>query len=569
MKTLRICFFVLVSVKLLFSQELDQAEVKVLEGFNPEIPESEKIKETTDFIDTTEIDKSQTYSFLNKTLDISYESRPLKSAKLSGEKLSEIKRVLIFLGGGTHSLHSKISYNSLRKDYYSYGVIFNQFSNSYKVRYDDVSRNDDMFKNSLINLKTFIKKIGDKNIFFANLDYDRRTSNYEEDIPVSSQCVDCNLNRFSYSKFGISLFSKELSDHELKYKTKFFISDLNELAENQIHFRSILSKYVYNYPVTLKLEFNNYINYSKTDSLSSREKTDVKEFLVSPSASLIEYGLDFNIALDMYFQTDLIDGSSFEFFPQFQISKHLVKNILFVGGGIRSVRVRNTIKSLSDENPYIIDLGTNQINEQDIPVSLNLKSTDIKNELYLQMENVIGKDEIFNGSVSYGKITNLPFYYWINLDKNGRFYFSYIDVWRLRANANYKWKINDLISINASINYFNYDTTVSNKENINGNFGVSFNLDEKIKVNTSMSYLGERKSLRASGDFETSMIEVNWLGEYVLNPQLHANISVDYNYTNSISGYLRINNILNSKQEMWQGYRQIGINAWFGLSYSF
>ena len=84
-----------------------------------------------------------------------------------------------------------------------------------------------------------------------------------------------------------------------------------------------------------------------------------------------------------------------------------------------------------------------------------------------------------------------------------------------------------------------------------------------------MSYLGERKSLRASGDFETSMIEVNWLGEYVLNPQLHANISVDYNYTNSISGYLRINNILNSKQEMWQGYRQIGINAWFGLSYSF
>ena len=108
----------------------------------------------------------------------------------------------------------------------------------------------------------------------------------------------------------------------------------------------------------------------------------MKEFLVSPSASLIEYGLDFNIALDMYFQTDLIDGSSFEFFPQLQISKHLVKNILFVGGGIRSVRVRNTIKSLSDENPYIIDLGTNQINEQDIPVSLNLKSTDIKNELY-------------------------------------------------------------------------------------------------------------------------------------------------------------------------------------------
>ena len=42
----------------------------------------------------------------------------------------------------------------------------------------------------------------------------------------------------------------------------------------------------------------------------------------------------------------------------------------------------------------------------------------------------------------------------------------------------------------------------------------------------------------------------------MLNPQLH-NISVDYNYTNSISGYLRIN-ILNSKQEMCKG-----IANWF------
>ena len=47
------------------------------------------------------------------------------------------------------------------------------------------------------------------------------------------------------------------------------------------------------------------------------------------------------------------------------------------------------------------------------------------------------------------------------------------------------------------------------------------------------------------------------------------NISIDYNYTNSIAGYLRINNILNSKEEMWRGYREIGLNAWLGLSYSF
>ena len=71
----------------------------------------------------------------------------------------------MFFGGGTHSIHSDVSFNSLRKDDHSYGVIFNQFSNRYKVCYDDVSKSDDIFKSSLINLKTFVKKISNKNIF--------------------------------------------------------------------------------------------------------------------------------------------------------------------------------------------------------------------------------------------------------------------------------------------------------------------------------------------------------------------------------------------------------------------
>ena len=448
-------------------------------------------------------------------------------------------------------------------------MILNQSSNRYKVCYNDQAIEADIFKNSLVNFKAFGKKIGEKNIFVVNLDYDRKTSNYEEVFLGPSECENCNLNRFSYSKFGISMFSKVLSNDELKHKTNFFISDLNELSENQIHVSSILSKYVYDLPIFLKLEFNDYINYSITDSFSSRQKTDVKEFLVSPSTLIQKYDINFNIGVDVHYQTDLTNSRSFVFFPQLKISKHLVKNILFIEGGVRSVRVRNTIKSFSEENPYIKALGTNQKYEGDSPVSLNLKSTDIKNELFLGMKNVTGKDEIFDGSVSYGKICNMPFYYWINSGKNGRFYSSYVDLWRFRANANYKWQINDLVGINASVNYFNYDTVVSNKENINGNFGISLNLDEKIKLNTSISYLGERKSLRANSNFETSMVEVNWLDEYILNPQIHANVSIDYNYTNSITGRLIINNILNSKQEMWQGYREIGLNAWFGVSYIF
>ena len=92
-------------------------------------------------------------------------------------------------------------------------------------------------------------------------------------------------------------------------------------------------------------------------------------------------------------------------------------------------------------------------------------------------------------------------------------------------------------------------------------------MDEKIKFNTSLSYIGKRQSLKGenfNGDYF-----VDWDQVYELNSQFHANIFIDYHYTNSIMAYLRINNILNSKQELWKGYQEIGRNAWFGLSYSF
>ena len=91
---------------------------KIKQIFEPfmmaESPESEKIKESTQFLDTTKMDKTQEYSFVEKTLNTNYEIRPLKSAKVSGEKLSDLYRSTMLLGGGTHfSSVSNITYNSV------------------------------------------------------------------------------------------------------------------------------------------------------------------------------------------------------------------------------------------------------------------------------------------------------------------------------------------------------------------------------------------------------------------------------------------------------------------------
>ena len=542
------------------AQDINPTQVTVIEGFKPKIPESEKIKEVTQFSDTTKIDRTQKYSFVEKTLNTHYEIRPLKSAKVSGEKQSDLFRSTIMLGGGfpLTSL-SSVSVNSLRKDNYSYGLTFNHFTS----RYSD--ENSEKYRNSLNQMHIFGKKIGEKNIFVVNLDYDRKSIKHKYRLSPES-ITNTDKNRFSYSKIGSTIFSRELSDYKLKHRTHFFISDLNELSENQIHLTTYLSKNIKGYPIQLIVDLDNFINYANTDS-EDILKTDVKILQLNSFISIEKYDFDIDLGFSSDYILDDLNGAEIGLFPYVNISKCLVKDILYIEGGLENNGYRNTIKSLSDDNPYIYAFATNQDVVFDDFNTLDLRTTE-ENEAYLYLKNVIGKDEVFEGKLSYAYIVNAPIFYKVPYYPNGKYLSSYIDVCRLHVNANYEWQINDLVRIQASANYFNYDTIVSNKENINGNLGVSLNLDEKIKMNTSVSYLGKRKSV---GGLQDSLqnYHINYNDIFDLSHQFHTNISIDYNYTKSISSYLRINNIFNSKQDMWEGYQEIGINARLVFSYSF
>ncbi|MBT3417446.1 MAG: hypothetical protein HN427_01585 [Flavobacteriales bacterium] len=536
----------------LSAQDINPTEVTVVEGFIPSIPSSKKITETASFTDTVEIDKSQTYTFIDKIIDANYKAKPLKAASVSGEKLSDLYASKVTLNFGSHfTTLSKITVNSLRTNNFSYGLTLNHFSNSYREK---------KYKNSLNQVNLYGKKIGEKNIIVSNFQYDRRTAFYFQELSITAD-EKYFRNRFAYTKLGASIMSKELSADLLKHYTTFFISDLNEQSENQIHLSSVLSKTIKGYPINLELEFNNYLNYSREEISFGREKRNIKSFHFSPSTSFSKYGFDFDLGLELHYQSDEFD-SIMEIFPQIKITKELVKNILSVEGGVRHSENRHTIKSLSEANPYIHSFGTNQgIIGNDYTLSLKTTDTD---EFYVSMRNVLGKDEVFTGSVAYGHVKNLQSFVLTSNSNYNRFVAQYQDVWQLHANANYEWQINDLLGIQANVNYYNWgDVTVSQSAKVDAEASLSVNFQDRIKVYPSISYLGERTSESRIFDFEPS-------SEFTsLDPQFHANLAIHYNYSELMSAFVKINNITNSKKDIWEGYREIGINALFGLSYSY
>ena len=581
MKLSKIFIVILFSTSQLLAQEIGTTEVMVVEGFIPTIPQASRLNEKAAFADTIQKVRTQQYTLVETDLKSNYKTRPLKAAKVKPDKIAQLYTSKVGIAfGNALTTKASVLHNSKRSKTLSYGILLNHFANKYEIPYyinPDAPHLAEvvyphLVKNSKNTMHLYAKKMSASHIFTGNLDYDRRTAFYRNTNPdLSSE--ENYRNSFVYTKLSFSAISKELSADKLKHYTTFFVSDLNELSENQIHLNTNLRKTVNGLPFLLEIELNDYFNYNNPDS--KFESTNVQSFHFSPSTSLTKYGFDFNLGLKFHY---LSDGTPFDVSPQIKATKELVKDVLLVFGGLRHREQRHTLKSLSDENPYIHSYGTNQTILSGNAILQNLKRTDT-DELYVTMRNVLAKDEVFEGSVAYGIVQNFAHFVCADNLNYNRFLVDYIDVKQLHVNVNYIRKINEIIDLNANANYYNWDIEVYHKPNFTFDISAPINLRNKIKVTPSINYLGEKKAKQEyrliSGDpidLDRGFLFSDSAVPYTLSElpsQIHMNLGVYYNYTKNISAFLKLNNLTNSKQDVWIGYREVGFNGLLGLNYSF
>ena len=544
MKLNKLFFVFLLSITSVFAQDINTTQVKVVEGFKPTIPEASRLNENATFADTIKKDRTQNYEVIDAALKSDYKTKPLAAAKVKADKIPKLYQSKISLGTG-YRVGSKISaiYNSVRSKDMSYGVIFNHFNNNVKIDEKLAGKSDN-------NLHLYAKKIRKDKIYIANLDYERIGA-FTYGIGTDKKDIegfDNNpyYNRFSYTKFSISAINTDKNSNKIIRNTTFFISDLNERSENQIHLSTDLSKTINGLPFALEIELNDYMNYNNPDTRF--ESTSVQSFHFSPSTSISKYGVDFNLGLELHY---LSDGTPFEVFPQIKVTKELVQDVLLVYGGLRHSEQRHTFKTLSDENPYIHSSGTNQSIFGENTIQQNLKTTDT-DELYVVIRNLLGDNEVFEGSIAYGTVQNFAHFVGVTNGIYNRFQVDYLDVTQFHANANYDREINNIISLNVNADYYKWDKEVYHKPNFTANISAPINLRNKIKVAPSVSYNGIRMSQNSE-----------------LPPQFYANLGVYYSYSKQLSAHFQLNNLTDSKQDIWSGYREVGFNCVFGLNYSF
>ena len=540
----------------IFSQDLKTTEIRVVEGLDVSVPDANKLNVKAFFMDTTKIDKTQKYSFVDKAIYSSFNARPLTAARIKNKNQINTNSTNISLAFGNNSYQSgKFNFSKMHNRSFYYGVGLSIQNSEFNTSTDELNV---VRKNPVFYL--YAKNIFKKNIVSSKISHQRITTNHGFSKSSESQ--------FSYSELSLKMNSRG-KDNSFDHISEISLKDLNSKIENHVFIGTEISKTINSIPIALKLEFNNYLNYQNNDDILDREELDVKILDISPKLSFAKYGFDINIGFNLGIENNNAENTA-DIFPLIEISKELVDNVINLSFGVDRSDYRNTLTSLTKENPYLHSFGLNDHEDPSLHIvdtinfSHKLETTDIY-EAFLNLDNKLSKNEMLSFKLAYGKILNHHSFILTTINDQRKFEIQYLDVWQFRANATYQKQFNNLIALNIDINYNWLDEVVSNKAELTGQISLPVTLRNKIKATPSLSYVGSREALILSGLFiepaEYETIQLDHL--YFLD------LDINYNYSEKIGFSIKANNILNVSTPFWNGYEEMGINFSLGLNYIF
>ena len=536
------------SCVLAVAQDLKTTEIKVIEALKVSVPDAFKLNTKASFSDTTKQDKTQKYSFIDQLYYSNFTTRSLVAAKIKSKAKFNFNSTSIRLSLGNYSFKSaNITYNSKYNKSFSYGLRLVTNNNKYTTEEYEYS-----VKNNSQRFYFFTKSILSKNIISSSLNYEKLVAQHD----FSNTFNNDNENQFTYSKLLCSIKSREAVSKGFTHETSLFFTDLNSFTENHFSLYSNIRKQSAFKPISLLIEYDNYLNYSNDKTSYGRDKTDAKIVDFTPSIFINKDGFDIDFGFNLGFENSS-NTNKIDVFPEIKISKEFVEDILNMTFGIHHTDYRNSIYSLSKENPYIYSFGLNSGGVGDtINYTHELRTTDLY-EAYYSLNNKLSQNEMLSFEIGFGKEFDLHYYDFDTIPYYHRFSVNYIDIWQLRVNGEYSRKFNNLLSMNLNIDYFNwFDAIVPHRSNLLGSLKIPFTLRNKIKAIPSLSYFGERDAHSHSSEFELIQLDEQYL----------INLSVSYNYSKNLGFYIDFNNLSNSKKQLWNGYQQIGLNMVFGLN---
>ena len=549
---------------MVLAQEVsDTEEVTVVAPYEPSVSDAFKINVSPKIPDENMEKPEFDYNIKPKTIQSPVSLEPIKPAKIMGESVTKLYKNYVKAGFGNYwTPYLEMYANTLRSKKNAFGVY---------VKYLSSSGNIDGYGfpgSSSTGVSAYGKKFMNKHTLTASTWYKRSGVHYygykTETLSVKPSKKDIKQ---SYNLFGMDVafesnYTKDNKfNHYIDFKYYYFY-DRFESNENNILFTAGLNKNT------------SFFNFSDHEKLGFDAKVDYyfnKDTLQKNNAGIFKLEPFYDLAFSQYsfkigFNIEVESGSVtyLHFYPVVRIEVKVVKDFLVTYAGVYGEMHKNSFKSLSDENPFIIS-------------TIEKRFT---NDVFSQYGGIKGHlTKYFDYNLSFVNTTveNMPFFVndttsALGEGLNNQFTLVHDRVKYSRVIAefgfHYKNKFNAMLRGKYNNYFLDNEDKPWHKPTLEIMLSADYSLQEKILIKADLFTFNKMYArtfeTKTSGT-TTTVTEV----PVEIGGKVDLNLGVEYRYSKVLSGFINFNNILGQRYFNWYNYPSYKFNVLLGVTYSF
>lgn len=530
-----------------FSQVDIQREVRVVKPYTPTLSDAEKINLLPEFNDTIKVFPKIDYRIFPKPYDSQFRVKPIQAAKMVGVPLDRLYKSQFSLGVGNYlSPYAELTVNQLRSRRSSMGLYMVHHSSAGEVKLENNEKVDAHFSDNRADL--FGKLIFSKAVLEgrASAGYNS-VMHYGYNPELDTVLNKSDIRQKIYSASGqINYFTSYPDSFHLSYHAGMKYNYTQDAFKNFEHGLSIkagASKFLGEWYSGVDASVDLYKKSASIDSSGN--------LLIGLNPFISKAGSEWKFLLGLNTTIDLQNGGgNLYLYPKAKFEFNIVEKVLIPYMGIDGYREVNNYRKILFENPFI-------------KPGYNVLSSDYGLIGYFGLKGRYSSKMAFDLQVSYSSVSDMYFFVTdTSQELQNQFITEYDNMSLLKAGGEIIWNQNEALRLTFKANYYKYELDELDhpwhKPAFEASLGGSYNLHDKILLNTLFFYTGKRY---AYGQYSDGNIRE-------LQGYLDANLGLEYRYTKMLSFFLKMNNFAAANYNIWNQYPAQRFQIMGGFTYS-
>ncbi len=527
--------------------------------FQPTIKDAVKFTELPEIRDTVHRITNANYAITSRPMFPKYEVTPINAAKMQNEPLTKLYHSLIKVGYGPiyNMPYAEVWANSTRSRDMAYGVHYKHFSSMSQLQdvgYSGFSDNE---------AELFGKKFYKKHTLCGDFNYKRNVMHYYGFDTINKiSDKDFTKQRFQLFEPTVRLQSHYTDSSKINHIVQlsyYNLTDLYYANENNVKLKTGLSTYIN------KESF--HVNFL-ADYYNHKQPADtIGDFIFSVNPYFEANGKKWHADLGVNATLDAFGPQTkFYFYPQINAHFNVYENIIIPYAGVSGGLIKNSYRSLSNENPFIRP-------------DVQLVNTHNKFNVFAGLRGNLSSSTSYDAGVKWGMYDNMHFFLIdYATDKNSldnKFKVAYVNVGLLTVSGSVKYQYKEKIHFIAKGNYYSYSlngtdslsiatyTKPFHKPNYDLTLSGLYNLKSKIIIKADIFAIGSQWALTKDVETGNSITYKPLL----LKGLVDCNLGAEYRYSKMLSFFINFNNIANMRYMRWEKYPTQRFNLMLGLTF--